>query len=154
MDCSPPGSSAHGIFQARVLESAAIAFSNETLTVHKISLSPNWEATLGTHSYCDPGHRTNGSPPNPPVWLCLKVSAAYLQTMHLESGSLPKHVCSIAICFSLLFSTQTGQRSSPGRRTWAEKLQAVCDVLYMVLSGTLYPPEAQVTHSALGFRLE
>ena len=26
MDCSPPGSSAHGIFQARVLESGAIAF--------------------------------------------------------------------------------------------------------------------------------
>ena len=27
MDCSPPGSSIHGIFQARVLESGAIAFS-------------------------------------------------------------------------------------------------------------------------------
>jgi len=27
-DCSPPGSSAHGIFQARVLEWGAIAFSN------------------------------------------------------------------------------------------------------------------------------
>ena len=26
MDCSPPGSSIHGIFQARVLEWAAIAF--------------------------------------------------------------------------------------------------------------------------------
>ena len=26
MDCSPPGSSVHGIFQARVLESGAIAF--------------------------------------------------------------------------------------------------------------------------------
>ena len=28
MDCSPPGSSAHGIFQARVLEWGAIAFSS------------------------------------------------------------------------------------------------------------------------------
>ena len=27
MDCSPPGSSAHGIFQARVLEWGAISFS-------------------------------------------------------------------------------------------------------------------------------
>ena len=27
MDCSPPGSSAHGIFQSRVLEWVAIAFS-------------------------------------------------------------------------------------------------------------------------------
>ena len=28
IDCSPPGSSVHGIFQARVLEWVAIAFSN------------------------------------------------------------------------------------------------------------------------------
>ena len=29
MDCSPPGSSVHGIFQARVLEWDAIAFSEK-----------------------------------------------------------------------------------------------------------------------------
>ena len=29
MDCGPPGSSVHGIFQARVLEWAAIAFSKK-----------------------------------------------------------------------------------------------------------------------------
>ena len=33
MDCSPPGSSIHGIFQARVLEWAAIAFS-ESICQH------------------------------------------------------------------------------------------------------------------------
>ena len=31
MDCSPPGSSIHGIFQARVLEWGAIAFSRCSL---------------------------------------------------------------------------------------------------------------------------
>ena len=31
MDCSLPGSSIHGIFQARVLELGAIAFSNKSL---------------------------------------------------------------------------------------------------------------------------
>ena len=31
MDCSPPGSSIHGIFQARVLEWSAIAFSGALL---------------------------------------------------------------------------------------------------------------------------
>ena len=31
MDCSPPGSSVHGIFQARVLEWGAIAFSANTV---------------------------------------------------------------------------------------------------------------------------
>ena len=37
MDCSPPGSSIHGIFQARVLEWGAIAFSVE----NKIILTPS-----------------------------------------------------------------------------------------------------------------
>ena len=32
MDCSPPGSFTHGIFQARVLEWVAIAFSREDST--------------------------------------------------------------------------------------------------------------------------
>ena len=32
MDCSPSGSSIHGIFQARVLEWGAIAFSEENLS--------------------------------------------------------------------------------------------------------------------------
>ena len=33
MDCSPPGSSIHGIFQARVLEWGAIAFSSRNPTM-------------------------------------------------------------------------------------------------------------------------
>ena len=35
MDCSLPGSSVHGIFQARVLEWGAIAFSNKPHSNHK-----------------------------------------------------------------------------------------------------------------------
>ena len=33
MDCGPPGSSVHGIFQARVLEWGAIAFSSMDVSV-------------------------------------------------------------------------------------------------------------------------
>ena len=36
LDCSPPGSSVHGIFQARVLEWVAIAFSEETPRILKL----------------------------------------------------------------------------------------------------------------------
>ena len=36
MDCSPPGSSIHGILQARVLEWGATAFSNEALEQAKL----------------------------------------------------------------------------------------------------------------------
>ena len=38
MDCSPPGSSAHGIFQARVLEWVAIAFSSQA----PLSITNSW----------------------------------------------------------------------------------------------------------------
>ena len=37
MDCSPPGSSVHGIFQARELEWGAIAFSISTCTGYQLS---------------------------------------------------------------------------------------------------------------------
>ena len=40
MDCSPPGSSVHGIFQARVLEWGAIAFSHVLLVELKFSRTP------------------------------------------------------------------------------------------------------------------
>ena len=36
MDCSPPGSSVHGIFQARVLEEGAVAFSDLHIALYKI----------------------------------------------------------------------------------------------------------------------
>ena len=40
MDCSPPGSSVHGIFQARVLEWGAIAFSTPKMLVTVILVMP------------------------------------------------------------------------------------------------------------------
>ena len=47
IDCSPPGSSVHGIFQARVLEWVAIAFSERKLSTKELMLS-NYHA--GEHS--------------------------------------------------------------------------------------------------------
>ena len=38
MDCSPPGSSIHGIFQARVLEWGAIAFSGRIEAISETRL--------------------------------------------------------------------------------------------------------------------
>ena len=47
MDCSPPGSSVHGIFQARVLEWGAIAFSTPPLGLYIwISLPSLWMAAV------------------------------------------------------------------------------------------------------------
>ena len=38
MDCSLPGSSVHGIFQARVLEWGAIAFSDSNVSIVNITI--------------------------------------------------------------------------------------------------------------------
>ena len=40
MDCSSPGSSVHGIFQARILEWAAISFSRESSQSSYLPMSP------------------------------------------------------------------------------------------------------------------
>ena len=40
MDCSPPGSSVHGVFQARTLEWGAIAFSGGTSILFSIVMLP------------------------------------------------------------------------------------------------------------------
>ena len=60
MDCSPPGSSVHGIFQARVLEWGAIAFS-----VRSTQNSENFDAPAGR---CVPSRGQRR-------WCCLPVSA-------------------------------------------------------------------------------
>ena len=49
MDCSPPGSSIHGIFQARVLEWGAIAFS-ELVNNHALSIGVKVVCTMLTEN--------------------------------------------------------------------------------------------------------
>ena len=46
MDCSPPGSSIHGIFQARVLEWGAIAFSETLYSKLTKKISPHLSSIL------------------------------------------------------------------------------------------------------------
>ena len=45
MDCSPPGSSVHGISLARILECVAISFSQEIFLIQGSNLSPALEGT-------------------------------------------------------------------------------------------------------------
>ena len=42
MNCSPPGSSVHGIFQAGVLEEVAISFSRDRGRVPRAKLKSEW----------------------------------------------------------------------------------------------------------------
>ena len=52
MDCSLPGSSVHGIFQARILKWAAISFSRSKLEVIGNFLAVQW---LGLHAFIAEG---------------------------------------------------------------------------------------------------
>jgi len=66
MDCSPPGSSIHGIFQARILEWFAISFSRKispprdwtqvSCTAGKFST--NWATTEAPHLYVELGKKS------------------------------------------------------------------------------------------------
>ena len=54
MDCSPPGSSVHGIFQARVMEWVAIAFSKPLPEPpHSLSLGPQKSGHRERHGFID-----------------------------------------------------------------------------------------------------
>ena len=59
VDCSLPGSSVHGIFQARVLEWVVIAFSEGLFAIATAAKSLQLCPTL-----CDP---IDGSPPGSPI---------------------------------------------------------------------------------------
>ena len=65
MDCSLPGSSVHGTFQARVLEWGAIAFSNAStnniILVNNIAIAKSLQSCP---TLCDP---IDGSPPGSSV---------------------------------------------------------------------------------------
>ena len=61
MDCSLPGSSIHGIFQARVLEWGAIAFSRATSSHKQKEIIPilRWIGKAETHACHKPYTRSN-----------------------------------------------------------------------------------------------
>ena len=59
VDCSLPGSSVHGIFQARVLDWGAIAFSS--YTVHEVSKTQTpYRVVLGRHYHMFPAEAAVG----------------------------------------------------------------------------------------------
>ena len=66
MDFSPPGSSAHGIFQAKVLEWGAIAFSEFILSLRKKKRQKKITSLYHCQQFCP--NRTFKSSNNPPTF--------------------------------------------------------------------------------------
>ena len=83
MDCSPPGSSVHGIFQARVLEWGAIAFSNNPTTEHIPWENHNWKRHMYPSVCCN--SRTWKQPTCPLIEVWIK-KLRYTYTMEYYSA--------------------------------------------------------------------
>ena len=79
MDCSPRGSSVHGIFQARVLEWGAIAFSRKTAYLHIKRLLTYKKAT-------GKGHDCLIGDWNPPINYLTKISNLLFHFSTLKNG--------------------------------------------------------------------
>ena len=103
MDCSLPGSSVHGIFQARVLEWVAIAFSfiygsvyvNSKLLLHPLSLF-----LLGNHKFVFLfGHAMWHADPSSPTRDQTCVPAFEVQTLnHWTPREVPTGLFAMSVC--------------------------------------------------------
>ena len=90
MDHSLPGSSTHGIFQARVLEWVAIAFSGQRLSAAVAAAAKSLQSCLTLRDPID------GSPPGSPVpgifqertleWVSISFSNACMHAKSLQSS--------------------------------------------------------------------
>ena len=114
MDCSLPGSSVHGIFQARVLEWAAIAFSLAIYKCMKTEIGLPWWLS-GEESDCQyRGHGFNPWPRKIPhakghlsLWAQLRSPHTVLpKPTHPRARALPQEVTAMK-------SPHTTTRESP-----------------------------------------
>ena len=78
MDCSPPGSSVHGIFQARVLEWGAITFSGEAPGKLQITVGPWGEGGLCHQTWVGPRVYPFEKPPQDSGALVLEICSLYM----------------------------------------------------------------------------
>ena len=100
MDCSLPGSSVHGIFQARVLEWGAIAFSNLTPNSPEIGdtevpTGPQASASHSHHAHSGarklPAHSLSMPPPDREQGCILRTSSSG-KDHNFRSREYPPHL--------------------------------------------------------------
>ena len=95
-DCSPPGSSIHGIFQARVLEWGAIAFSAIHISYYHLNHYSS------CHHHCEDGHkqslssRSREGPPYVTWWQRLLLRKRSFYSMVVWIQFLPFLLCFLA----------------------------------------------------------
>ena len=123
-DCSPPGSSVHGILQARILEQVAMPSSRGSSR----SRDQTWIS-------CTAGRFFTTEPPRKPA--CCRVSS--VQLSHVQLFVTPWTAACQASLYITNFQSLLKPMSSGGqqRQTFASEGKAICD------SPELYSKEAR-----------
>ena len=119
MDCSLPGSSVHGIFQARIVKWVAISFSRDLPTQgsnsHLLHL-PHWQAdSLPLYHLGSPAvYFWNNSPQQAIMWI------KKIERLHWRGGMCRKDT------FNLIISTKDGSAEGDSCRTHTH----ICTFMY------------------------
>ena len=100
MGCSPPGSSIHGIFQARVLEWGVIAFSDTYMEDHTIRMHDSeswkqfrWSSTDEEYTKCGPYLRWNAghTQKSGSLQMFWKHALSYMSQTHKSKSRHTRH---------------------------------------------------------------
>ena len=103
MDCSLPGSSVHGVFQARVLEWVAISFFR----------GPSWPSDR-TQVSCIAGRHFTSEPPGKPTKaLCMYIKGSDYISLSSLSGSWASCVSAMISTFSFLIYSPFSATNNP-----------------------------------------
>jgi len=113
MDCSPPGSSVHGIFQARLLEWVAISFSGSSQPRDQTSEASQYGSTLDPSQCCS--HSKNVLNTEVPQNHLTKAAPKIL--LNTEALRIPPNRRAPKILFSTACQQNTQQGSSWGFST-------------------------------------
>ena len=109
MDCSPPGSSVHGISQARILKWIAISFSRASSWPSCVSRASSWPSCIsslvGRFYTTEPPEK----PPFPYMWVIilgrpLKKMLEWLPLERVTDGCLGSRCCRYTICIIIFVS--------------------------------------------------
>ena len=126
MDCSPPGSSVHGILQARILEWVAMSSSREEGFPHgsdgALASVCIWETRVWSPGWEDPLEKETPSPITPTGYMgSQRVRDDFLQGIFLAKVSKPSFLY-LLNCRQILYKL-SHQRSPIGSPTHSDRAQ-------------------------------
>ena len=130
MDCSPPGSSVHGIFQARVLEWGAIAFSRDSILGLSNSRSHAFPRLYPMLLSCL-NFQEKFNNPSKIIWMywnirfCIFFQIIVIYHFFSSVGAFTKTVCLYGLCLPYVNCCQFWIFNPSSDYLWCSKTEAL-----------------------------